>query len=82
MPNQYEEASRLRKVIALADFLADQGCTAELAAVMDQEQWRVIAKHAGVYAPSAETQRLVILRLRSRSADRREPDYQIQGKEW
>jgi len=64
MSNQFELAGRLRKVIALADFLADQGCSAEMAAAMDQEQWRAIAKHAHVNMPSAETQSMVLERLR------------------
>ena len=64
MPNVYEELGRRKKADTLADFLADQGCTAAMAQAMDQEQWRAIAKHARVNMPSPLTQVLVIERLR------------------
>ena len=64
MPNVYEELGRRKKADTLADFLADQGCTAAMAEAMDQEQWRAIAKHARVNMPSPLTQVLVIERLR------------------
>ncbi len=68
MSNQFEIAGRLRKVVALSDYLSDQGCTGEMAAEMDQDQWRAIAKHARVNMPSPESQSLVVERLRLRKA--------------
>ena len=64
MPNPYELVGRLRKAAALADYLADQGFSSEMAAAMDQDQWRAVATHARVNMPSALSQVLVIEQLR------------------
>ncbi len=85
MLNQFEEAGRLRKMTTLLLFLLGQQCTAEMAEVATEDQKRDIAKRAGVKMPSEKTWAMVVDALRnasSRGADRREPDYEIQGKEW
>ncbi len=65
MPNPYLEAGRLRKAVALADYLVAKGFTADLVEVMNREQWRDIAKHAGVNPPnSQESKDMILERLR------------------
>ncbi len=85
MANQFEIAGRLQKMTTLLLFLLGQQCTAEMAEVATLDQKREIAKRAGVKMPSEETWAMVVDALHkadSRNADRREPDYEIQGKEW
>jgi hypothetical protein len=65
MSNPYEESSRLKKAVALADYLADNQCSEEMARIMTGDQWRAIAKRAGVNPPnSQETKALIYERLR------------------
>ncbi len=82
MSNPYLEAGRLRKAVTLADFLEAKGFSEEMARIMDDGQWRGVAKEAGCNPPnSQETKDMIYERLR-RSSDRRQPDFEIQGKEW
>ena len=63
--NPYEMAGRLRKANALALALRQAGISAELAATMDETQWTMAERIAGVKrsSPVTREQVLVILRL-------------------
>lgn len=64
MPNVYEQLRRSEKADAMAKYCKEHGITAELLSCADDVSWRMLAHHAGVKAPSAETRALVVERMR------------------
>lgn len=64
--NPYEQNSRLKKALALADRLAGYGIAIADVRLMDQDDWNIIAESAGVHVPSTVTQAIVIGMLESR----------------
>ncbi len=66
MSSPWEELARNKKVAALVDTLRAAHITAELAALMDPQDWIAAGKEAKlIHPPSVETQALVIAHLRA-----------------
>lgn len=63
--NPHEQAARYRKVFKLTEVLRKHDITAEQVAGMDERQWGLAAKAAGVNLPSAETRGLVVAHMRA-----------------
>ncbi len=63
--NAWEEKNRLLKVAALVDKLREHQISADLAQLMDREDWIALAGQAGVIPPSDESKAQVIKSLRA-----------------
>ncbi len=65
MSNPWEELARSKKVAALVDTLRASHITAELAELMDPEDWAAAASKANCKPPSDESKAQVIAHLRA-----------------
>ncbi len=65
MSSPWEELARNKKVAALVDTLRAAHITADLAALMDPEDWTAAASQANCKPPSDESKAAVIAHLRA-----------------
>ncbi len=65
MSNPWERAKRAEKVAALVDTLRAAHITADLAELMDPEDWLAAASKANCKPPSDESKAAVIAHLRA-----------------
>lgn len=65
MSNVHEDLARSRKVATLVDTLRAAHISADLAELLDYEDWIAVAAKAKVKPPSDETRKLVLEHLRA-----------------
>ncbi len=65
MSNPWQESARSKKVAALVDKLREHQISADLAELMDYEDWVVVAAKAKVKPPSDESKAQIIAHLRA-----------------
>lgn len=66
--NEYQEAARLKKAMALTNALVAGKITADLARAMDENEWQLVAWKANQKLPSPTTRDMVILQLEQMEA--------------